>query len=203
MPSVHGKVAAELVRPGESFGAVWPGTGVGLLTSVGAHVRFEVVRTREFPLTDVALERPDSGVLPAVSPELVGAGESLTTPLMVADVRLLSGMLADVHLQVRKLQVTLGAAWVEANEGLPLFLSLHILLLANQVSGRLPDLGDDESGLGRHGHLDRSVVAVIQLGLSGHVGRDDLKGKRNGLVWDDLVGVAIGEGEDHVSVATV
>ena len=106
---------------------------MGLLSSVGAHVRFEVVRAGELPLADVALEGPDSCVLPAVPPELVGPREPLATPLMVADVRLLSRVLPDVHLQVGQFQVPLGAAWVEADEGLPLLLGLHVLLLTNQV----------------------------------------------------------------------
>ena len=203
MPSVHGEVATELVRPCESLGAVGPGACMGLLSSVGSHVRFEVIGTGEFPLADVTLEGPYSGVLPAVPPQLIRARESLATPLMVADVRLFSGVLPDVHLQVRELQVPLSTARVEADKRLSLLLCLHVLLLllSDQTAGRLPDLGDDESRVGRHGHLDWSAAVVIDMAISWHARRDNLEREGDRLVLlDDRVGVAIGEGEDHVPV---
>jgi len=102
---------------------------MGLLSGVGAHVRLEVIGTGEFPLADVTLEGPYSGVLPAVPPQLVGAREPFAAPLMVTDIGLFSGVLPDVHLQVRELQVPLGASRVEADKRLPLLLRLRVLLL--------------------------------------------------------------------------
>ena len=69
--AVHGKVPTQFVRSGKSLGAVRPGTRVGLLPGVRAHVSLQVVGTRELPLADVALEGAHSGVLAAVSTKLV------------------------------------------------------------------------------------------------------------------------------------
>lgn len=145
---VHGEMAAELIRSSESFGAVGPGAGVRLLTRVCTHVRFEMVRTGELPLTDIALEGAHAGVLPAVSTQLVGAGEPLSAPLVVAHVRFLTRVLADVHLEMGELQVALGAAWVEANEGFSLLLGLgHDALSIDELRALLSQLRDDKGRL--------------------------------------------------------
>ncbi len=151
--SVHCQVATKLIRASESLWAVGPGADMGLLSGVCAHVRFEVVRSGELSFADFALEGANAGVLSAVSPELVRSGESLPTPLMVADVWFLPGMLPDVHLEMGQLQISLCAAWVEAHEGLSLFLGFHVLLLTNQISG-LPNLWYDEGWVAGHGHLE-------------------------------------------------
>lgn len=124
MPPVHGQVSSKLIRASKTLGAVWPRADVRLLSSVGTHVGLEVVRTREFPLTDLALEGADAGVLSAVPAELVGARETLSAALVLADVWLLAGVLPDVHLEVGELEVALGATGVEADKGFPLLVGL-------------------------------------------------------------------------------
>ena len=122
--SVHGQVAPKLVRAGKSLGAVGPCADVGLLASVGTHVGLEVVRAGELALADLALEGTDTSVLAAVSPQLVRAGESLATALVLAHIGLFSGVLPDVHLEVGELEITLGAARVQADEWLSLLIVL-------------------------------------------------------------------------------
>lgn len=68
---VHSQMSPQFVRSCESLWAVGPCADVGLLSSVGAHVGFEVIRSGEFSLADLALEWPDACVLAAVSSELV------------------------------------------------------------------------------------------------------------------------------------
>lgn len=127
MSAVHGEVSAEFVRSGESLGAVGPGANMGLFTGVGAHVGFEVIRSGELALADVALERTDTRVLAAVSPELVRTRETLATAIVLTDIGLFTGVLPNVHLEVRELEVTLGAARVETDEWLPLLISLGVV----------------------------------------------------------------------------
>ena len=122
VPAVHGKMSPELVRSCESLRAVWPGARVWLLSRVGPHVGLEVIGSRELPLANLALEGTDASVFPAVATQLVGSREPLPAPLVVTDVRFLSGVLPDVHLQVRELQVALGAPRVETHEGFALLL---------------------------------------------------------------------------------
>jgi len=87
-----------------------------------------------------------------MSSQLIRPGESLSTSLVLADVRLFSGVLPDVHLKVGELQVTFCATWVEAHEWLPLFLRLgYGCLLTNEIARLLhwwPDMGDDKSRMG-------------------------------------------------------
>lgn len=71
MSSVHCKMTSEFIRTSESLGAVWPGADMWLLSRVCAHVGLQVVRSREFPFTHIALERSHSGVLSAVASQLV------------------------------------------------------------------------------------------------------------------------------------
>ena len=96
--SVHRQVAAEFVRASESLWAVGPGAHMRFYSGVCAHVRFEVVGSGELPFANLALEGADTGVLSAVSSELVRSGESLSTSFVVADVWFLTCMLSDVHL---------------------------------------------------------------------------------------------------------
>lgn len=83
---------------------------------------------------------------------------------MVADVWLFTSVLPDVHLQVRKLQVALGAAGVEAHEWFSLLFGLscgHLRLASNHLSVLLvPHLWNDESRVSRHSHLDGSGTLV-------------------------------------------
>ena len=202
--SVHGQMTSQLIRACESLGAVGPGADMGLLTSVSAHVGFEVVRARELPLADVALEGADSCVLPAVTPQLVRPGEPLAAALVVADVGLLPRVLADVHLEVRELQVPLGAAGVEADEWLPLLLRLDVLLLSDEAAGLCVSahLGQDKGGVAGHGHLEWGGT-LVDVGISRNCRGDDFKGEghRLGLdlvSWND---VGAGEGEDGVATA--
>ena len=146
--SVHGKMTAELIRSGESLRAVGPGARVRLLSRVRPHVGLEMVGPRELPLAHVTLEGADPGVLPAVSAELVGSREPLPAPLVVADVRLLPRVLPDVHLEVRQLQVALGAARVQTDKRLSLLFGLgHHSLCADELWRLLSDLRDDEGWL--------------------------------------------------------
>lgn len=121
---MHGQVASEFVRSCESLGAIWPGARVWLLSGVSTHVRLEVVRPGELALADIALEGSDTGVLSTVSTKLVRARKPLPAALVIADIWLLPGVLPDVHLEVGQLQIALGAAGIEADEGLPLLLGL-------------------------------------------------------------------------------
>ena len=68
---------------------------------------------------------------------------------MVAHVRLFSGVLSDVHLKMRELKVALGAAGVEADKWLPLFLGLgvHLRLSGDHMTLLMPHLWDDKGGM--------------------------------------------------------
>lgn len=141
---------------------------MGLFSCVSTHVGFEVIGSGEFPLADFALERSNSGMFSAVASQLVGPGEPLSAALVVTHVRFLTCVLPDVHLEVRKLQVPLGATRVQTHKWLPLFLGLHGLLLTNQVSSLLSDLWHDESWVGRHSHLDwRGTLVYMSIGWNG------------------------------------
>ena len=124
---MHGEMSAEFIGSGKSLGAVGPCANVGLFTGVGAHVGFEVIRSGELALADVALEGADTRVLAAVSSELVRTRESLSTAIMLTDVGLFTGVLPNVHLEVRELEVSLGAAGVETDEWFPLLISLGVV----------------------------------------------------------------------------
>ena len=69
-----------------------------LLTSVRSHVGLQVIGSRELALADFAGEGTDTGVFAAVSSELIGTREPLSTSLVIADVRLFPRVLSDVHL---------------------------------------------------------------------------------------------------------
>lgn len=70
---MHSQMSTEFVRSCKSLGAVGPCTDVGFFAGVSAHVGFEMVRSGEFSLADLALEWPDARVFSAVSPELIGS----------------------------------------------------------------------------------------------------------------------------------
>ena len=125
--AMHSEMSPKFVRASEPLRAVGPCADVGLFSGVSTHVRFEMVRTGEFSLADIALEWTDTRVLAAMSSQLVRARETLSTTFMLAHVRLFSGVLPDVHLEVRELEVSLSAARVQANEWLPLFISLGVV----------------------------------------------------------------------------
>lgn len=132
---------------------------------------------------------------------------------MIADVRLLPCVLADVHLEMGKLQVALGAAGVEADKGLSLLFGLGgVCLLPNQdvrllLLHVLSWLGDYEGWVGRHGHLQwRSSLVPVSVsgdsvwesnvqrvcrGLGGRVGSH--------LGMETLLGV--GESKGGVTIA--
>lgn len=173
MSSVHRKVAPKLVRSREPFGAVGPRADMRLLASVCAHMRLEVIGSGEFALADFTLEGTDASMLAAVSSQLVRAGESLSTTLVIANVRLFSGMLPDVHLQVRQLQVALGATGIETHKWLALLLRFDrvLRLLTNEIARLLRHVGshvrNDKSRVGRHGHLDRSGTLEL-VGIGRH-----------------------------------
>ena len=78
-------------------------------THVSLHVQREMVRAREGPLTEPALERPVAGVLAVVASQLVRASELPTAAFPAALVRLLARVRAEVRLQVRRLGVRLPA----------------------------------------------------------------------------------------------
>ena len=122
-------MSAEFVGSGESFGAVGPCANMRLFSGVSAHVGFEVIRSREFALADVALEGADTRVLAAVSSELVRTRESLSTAIVLTDVGLFAGMLPDVHLEVRELEVSLGAAGIKTDEWFSLLIGLGVVSL--------------------------------------------------------------------------
>ena len=105
---------------------------------------------------------------------------------MVTDVRLLSRVLPDVHLEVRELKVALGAAWVEAHKRLSLLLGLgvHLGLSGNHMTRLVPDLRDDEGGMSRHCHLDGcSTFVHVSIGRdTGCCVGNDLERKSNVLL---------------------
>lgn len=66
---------------------------------------------------------------------------------MIANIGFLSCVLSDVHLEMRELQVSLGAAWVETDERLSLLLCLgiHLRLSGDHMTLLVSDsLRDDE-----------------------------------------------------------
>ena len=153
-----------------------------LLSRVGPHVCLEVIRPREFTLTDFTLERSDTSVFSAVPSQLVGPRKPLSAALVVADVRFLTSVLPDVHLEMRELQVAFGAAGVEADERLSLFFGFGgVCLLANQCTGLLvhglSDLWDYEGGIRGHGHLERAhSIEIVRIGRNADVaGSRDLE----------------------------
>lgn len=157
---MHGEMASEFVRACEPLGTVGPRARVGLFSGVGPHVGLQVIGSRELTLADFAREGAYTGVLAAVSTELIRARKPLAAALVIADVGLLSRVLPDVHLQVGKLQVALGAAGVETDKGFPLFLGFRSgRLLSDEGPGLVLDwlshLRDDKSRVRGHGHLHR------------------------------------------------
>ena len=84
----------------------------GSHTDVALHVQREMVRAREGPLTEPALERPVAGVLAVVASQLVRASELPAAAFPAALVRLLARVRAEVRLQVRRLRVRLAARGV-------------------------------------------------------------------------------------------
>ena len=76
------------------------------------HVQSEVVRARERPLAQSALERPVASVLAVVASQLVRAGELPTAAFPAALVRLLARVCAEVRLEVRRFRVRLAAPGV-------------------------------------------------------------------------------------------
>ena len=78
------------------------------------HVQREMVRAREGPLTQPALERPVPGVLAVVASQLVRAGELPAATFPAALVRLLARVRAEMRLQVRRFGVRLAAPCVRA-----------------------------------------------------------------------------------------
>lgn len=183
-----------------------------------AHVGFEVIRSGELSLTDLALEWPDARVLAAVSSELVRSGESLSTPLVVADVWLFTSVLPDVHLEVRQLEIALGAAGVETHKWFSLLLCLgrsHLWWLTSDHLSVLlvPHLWNDESWVSRHGHLDGSSAFIhVSIGRDASRGVcDELKRKSNVLLllalwrwwplWNcsKMMVVGVGEGKHWIS----
>lgn len=130
---------------------------------MSAHVCLEVVGPGELSLADLALEGADPGVLAAVAPELVRAGEPLPASLMVTDIWLLTSVLPDVHLEVGELQVALGAARVEADKRLSLLIGL-----GGRDSGLLVDeialdisWWQHERGLGSCGRRDGEIELIV------------------------------------------
>ena len=202
-------MSPQFVRSCESLWAVGPGADVGLFSGVGAHVGFEVIGSREFPFADFTLEGPDAGVLAAVSSQLIGSREPLSATVVIANVRLLAGVLSDVHLEVRQLEVSLGAARVETDEWLSLLFGLcvHLRLTGDHVTGLVPYLRDDESGVSGHGHLDRGCSLVHVS-----VGWDASRGVSYDLQWESdmllllaswvLLLHVVGKGEDWVGMST-
>lgn len=193
---VHGQMASKLVGASKSLGAVGPGADVGLFAGVGAHVCLEVVGAGELALADFALEGTDAGVLAAVSSELVGAGEALAAALVLAHIGLFTSVLPDVHLEVRELEVTLGAAGIEADE----WFTLLVVLggghgLADEAAVRGHAVGGE--------HVARSRL-VAKLSGVGEASGSKVIGScsGNGLVVEMLLlpGVTRGEGEDGVAV---
>jgi hypothetical protein len=71
MSSVHSQVTSEFVGSCESLWAVGPSADMWFFTGVCSHVGFEVIRSGELPLADLALERSHPCVLSAVSSQLV------------------------------------------------------------------------------------------------------------------------------------
>jgi len=78
------------------------------------HVQCQMVRAREGPLTEPALERPVAGVLAVVASQLVRASELPAAAFPAALVRLLARVRAEVRLEVRRLGVRLAAPGVRA-----------------------------------------------------------------------------------------
>lgn len=78
------------------------------------HVECQVVRARERPLAESALERPVAGMLAVVASQLVRASELPATALPAALVRLLARVRAEMCLQVRRLGVRLRAPSIRA-----------------------------------------------------------------------------------------
>ena len=68
---VHSKMSPQFIRSCKSLRTVGPCADIGLLSCVGTHVGFKVIRSGEFSLADLALEWPDACVLAAVSSQLV------------------------------------------------------------------------------------------------------------------------------------
>ena len=201
VPPMHGQVTAKLIRSCEPLGAVGPGAYMGLLSGVRTHVRLEVVGSGELALADVALEWAYPRVLAAVPPQLVRAGESLATALVLADVRLFAGVLPDVHLEVGQLEVALCASRVEADKWFSLLLCLGDGVLLTDERALLlhvrSDLRHDERRVGRHCHLSGRGTVVLKV-VCWHalkVGRNMLWGiaDRNCAC---LVG-RVGKGEDR------
>ena len=120
---------------------------------------------------------------------------------MIADIRLLPSVLPDVHLQMGQLQVALGTARVEAHKRLSLLLGFgHDGLCTDELRWLrhlLPDLGNDEGWLRRHGHVDRTgavVLVRIDRTAVGH----DLHGERRWLCVT-VVLVHVGGGLDQAT----
>ena len=149
MAAMHGQVASKLIRAGKALGTVWPGASVGLLTSVGSHVGLEVIRAGELPLADVTLKGTDSSVLAAVTAKLVGSREPLSTVVHLTSIWLLTGVLANVHLQVGELHVAFGAPRVQADKGLAAF----IIPLRDLLEWHRDNLRDKLLGSKAHWHL--------------------------------------------------
>ena len=92
---------------------------------------------------------------------------------MVTDIWLLPGVLPDVHLKVRQLEVALGAPWIETDKRFALLLRLGDAgLRVDELRHMLTHLWDDERGVVRHGHLDgiASFVLVSIIRGAAHVG---------------------------------
>lgn len=107
-------------------------------------------------------------MFPAVASQLVRSGEPLPASLVIADIRLLSGVLPDVHLKVRQLQVPLCAARVEAHEGFPLLLGLYGLVLllrwdAGSLVARLLVMRDDEGRVAGHHVQGRGTLVHVSI----------------------------------------
>ena len=109
---------------------------MGLFSSVCSHVGLEVVGAREFSLANITFKGTHASVLAGVTPQLVRATEALSASFNLAGIRLLSSVLADVHLQVGQLHVSLGASWVEADKGLAALLMQLSFLCCEILDGR-------------------------------------------------------------------
>lgn len=130
---------------------------------------------------------------------------------MITDIWFLSCVLSDVHLEMRELQVTLGAAWIEADKWLSLLLCLgvHLRLSGDHMTWLVSDLWDDEGWMGRHCHVDwGSTFVHVSIGwdASCSVG-NDLERKSHMLLLAlylllllHLVGIR--EGKDGISWST-
>ena len=81
---------------------------------------------------------------------------------MITDVRLLSCVLSDVHLQMRELQIALGATRIETDKWFSLLFcfGIDLRLSGNHMTRLVPDLWDDEGWMCGHCHMDRSSTLI-------------------------------------------